>query len=166
MAGQKPQESEKEKIQMVTFKLGRESYGMPVMHVREIIKPVDIYPVPGVGKKNTGIINLRGEIIPVVEIASTLGVKVDEKRKDKVRRIIIVEAEEGSIGFVVDEVMEVVKISEEDISATPDIGGDQFAREVIRGVADIAGTMVVCIEPLSLVRSCVQRGELFVREDL
>ncbi len=157
-------EEDREIFQMVTFRLGGGSYAMPVMHLREIIKPVDIYPVPGMSEPIIGVINLRGEIIPVMEIAALMKANTPGKENNKKERIIIVDSDEGGTGLMVDEVMEVIKIKGEDVKPPPDLAGEGFIREVVRGVTDIAGSMVVCIEPMALIINCMEGGELLLRE--
>ena len=92
--------------QTVTLRLGAEYYGIPVANVREILRPLDLFPVPGMGASIEGVINLRGEIIPIVKIHLLLGTGPGECLEAlRKRRMIIIDASCGSFGFFVDEVL-------------------------------------------------------------
>ena len=150
-------------IQLVTFRLGFENYGVPVSKIREIIMPIKAFPVPGLSEPVEGVINLRGEIIPVVRLQPVLnsdnsGCLEDERKQ----RVIILDHESGGFGFVVDEVWEVVKISAADIKPAPDVAGDGLSGEAVTGIVDIAGKMVICIEPRHLIKNLVNTENLAI----
>jgi chemotaxis signal transduction protein len=139
-------------IQLVTFRLGPEMYGIPVWKVKEIIRPLDTFSVPGMEGPVEGVINLRGEIIPVVRMNSVLGVEVrDEEADGKKKRIIILDTEGGGFGFVVDEVMEVIKVSTDDIRHAPDVVKNSTCGEAIIGIVRVSRQIIVCIDPRKLV---------------
>jgi len=150
-------------IQLVTFRLGAESFGLPVSKVREILRPIDLFPVPGMGAEVEGVINLRGEIIPVVKMASLLGVvKNAGERLPHRRRIVILDAAAGSFGFFVDEVFEVTRIKAEEIQAPPDFGRGGHSAEVVTGIVKLIGRMVVCIDPEKLITDDLMAKELAI----
>jgi purine-binding chemotaxis protein CheW len=139
-------------IQLVTFRLGSENYAVPVWRVKEIIRPIDTFPVPGMTGPVDGVINLRGEIIPVVNIHNVLDVAGDdETADDRKRRIIILDAAGGGFGFGVDEVMEVARVSSEDVRPAPETGGGLRGGESVLGIVNISGRMVICIDPSKLL---------------
>ena len=140
--------------QLVTFRLGAESFGLPVASVREILRPIDLFCVPGMGADVEGVINLRGEIIPVVKLGSLLGVvsNAGEQQPTKKRRIVILDVRGTSLGFFVDEVFEVSRVQAQEIQAAPDFArGAARAAQVVTGLVKIAGRMVVCVNPDKLV---------------
>ncbi len=139
--------------QLVTFRLGAESFGLPVASVREILRPIDLFCVPGMGTGVEGVINLRGEIIPVVKLGVMLGVVSNAgEQPSKKRRIVILDARATSLGFFVDEVFEVSRVQAQEIQAPPDFGqGAARAAQVVTGIVKIAGRMVVCIDPEKLI---------------
>lgn len=151
-------------IQIVTFRLGTENYGVPVAKIREIIMPMSTFPVPGLAKPVTGVINLRGEIIPVVRMHPVLGIEEssDSGDEDRKRRVIILDMESGGFGFIVDEVWEVVKVSSEDVQAPPEIGESGIDADAVIGIVEISGKMVICIEPQKLVGGILNTGNLAI----
>jgi purine-binding chemotaxis protein CheW len=151
-------------IQIVTFRLGTENYGIPVAKVREIIRPMNTFPVPGLSEPVSGVINLRGEIIPVVKMHPVLGLEEtpessDEERK---RRVIILDAESGGFGFVVDEVWEVIKVSSEDVQPPPEMGSGGIEADAVIGIVEMSGKMIICIEPQKLVGGILNTGKLAI----
>jgi purine-binding chemotaxis protein CheW len=139
-------------IQLVTFRLGSENYGVPVWRVKEIIRPIDVFPVPGMDGPVEGVINLRGEIIPVLRIHEILRVRIDgPDANGRKRRVIILDADGGGFGFGVDEVMEVVRVSSTDVRPAPDMTANRCGEEALLGIVTVSGRMVVCIDPSKLV---------------
>jgi purine-binding chemotaxis protein CheW len=115
--------------------------------------------VPGMKGPVEGVINLRGEIIPVLRIHDVLSVPAGDPGKDgRKRRIIILDAGGGGFGFNVDEVMEVTRVSSTDVRPAPDVTGHRPGEEALLGIVTISGRMVVCIDPSKLVpgMACVQ----------
>ena len=107
--------------QIVLFSLDDVLYGADVHQVREIREAQDITPVPYAPFYIEGVTNLRGEVIPVIDLRKRFGIK--EKSKDeKSKMMIIVQNEDKkAVGIIVDSVMEVMSISQNDIERTPDI---------------------------------------------
>ena len=150
-------------IQLVTFLLGSEYYAVPVWRVKEIIRPIDTFPVPGMSGPVEGVINLRGEIIPVIRIQEVLGARdVDEAADKRKRRTIILDAAGGGFGFGVDEVMEVAKVSSEDVQPAPETCCDKRCGVEVLGIVRISGRIVVCIDPSKLVQNIMNVQELVV----
>ena len=85
--------------QLVTFRLGREHYGIPVGKVKEIIRPMEACPIPGMAGPVEGVINLRGEIIPVLRIHLVLGSRETEEDNSRKSRVIILESGDGIGSF-------------------------------------------------------------------
>jgi len=137
--------------QLVTFRLGREHYGIPVGKVKEIIRPMEACPIPGMAGPVEGVINLRGEIIPVLRIHLVLGSRETEEDSSRRQRVIILESGEGRFGIVVDEVRDVVKIEEEEIKASPGVSSDHKCEEAILGIAQVGDRMIICLDPRKLV---------------
>ena len=114
-----PEDGDETKIVDVTFqyiviRLGEEQYGIDISYVNNIVRMQRITRIPKVAPYLKGVINLRGEILPVVSLRLKMG--LDEDVFDKATRIIILKTEnEGQIGIIVDEVKEVVTLSEKSI---------------------------------------------------
>src|SRR5688572_13618287 len=122
----------------LTFMLGREEYGLPVLKVREIIKVMDITHVPHVAAHVLGVINLRGKVIPVIDLRRKFGFAA----QDHTDRTCIIVAEVAlsqaavMMGVVVDAVSEVVNVSAAEIDSAPDFGG-QNQTDYILGLATL-----------------------------
>jgi purine-binding chemotaxis protein CheW len=108
----------------LTFALGREGYGIEILKVREIIGYMDITAVPRTPPHVKGVINLRGQVISVIDLRSKFGMDTTDRTDETC--IIVVETKQGgrkvNIGLVVDKVSEVLNIASENIEASPTFG--------------------------------------------
>src|SRR5208282_1928915 len=95
-------------LQLVGFRIGRETFGLPIALVREIVRVPEITSVPNAPDYIEGVINLRGRIIPVVDLRKRFGEKVIEASKRN--RIVVVELDNRAIGLIVNSASEVIKI--------------------------------------------------------
>jgi purine-binding chemotaxis protein CheW len=131
----------------LTFGLAAEEYGLPVLKVREIIKMMDITAVPQVPEFVKGVINLRGKVIPVVDLRVKFGFAV-QGYSDRTS-IIVVDVAVGEAriltGIIVDAVSEVLNIAADEIEPTPDFGG-QVRTDYMRGIAKVKGTVKILLD--------------------
>jgi purine-binding chemotaxis protein CheW len=131
----------------LTFCLGNEEYGLPVMKVREIIKVMDITQVPQVADHVLGVINLRGRVIPVIDLRRKFGFPVAAHTERTC--IIVVEvgiaATKVLMGVVVDAVSEVLNVAASEIDETPQFGGQQ-ATDYLLGLAKVKGTVKILLD--------------------
>jgi purine-binding chemotaxis protein CheW len=97
-----------ELLQLVSFKIGNEEFGVDILNVQEINKMTQITKVPNAPDYVEGIINLRGRVIPVINLRTRLN--MEKKASDKDTRIIVVEVGKSTVGFIVDAVSEVLRI--------------------------------------------------------
>lgn len=107
--------------QLVIFELNGQRYGLPILEVQEIMRMVPVNPVPSASEYLEGVINLRGRVIPVLNLSRRLG--LPGKERDGETRIIVVEQGGRKIGMIVDRVLEVGRYNEADIE-TPDVVGN------------------------------------------
>jgi purine-binding chemotaxis protein CheW len=107
----------------VIFKLADESYGIDIDHVENIEKHLDITRVPYTKKYIKGVINLRGIIIPVIDVRTRFGLEAQEEDKDT--RIMIVNQSELKVGLVVDASSEVLQINDSNIEPAPRVTGTE-----------------------------------------
>lgn len=121
-----------EVIQWVTFKLDDEIYGINVMQVQEVVRLPEIAPVPGAPMSVMGIINLRGNVVTVIDTRQRFG--LSQKEPDDATRIIITEVDKQVIGILVDSVAEVVNLSTSEIETTPNLGEDNESSKYIQGI--------------------------------
>ena len=100
--------SSEELLQLVSFKIGEEEFGVDILKVQEINRMVEFTRVPNTAAHIDGVINLRGKVIPIVDLRARFG--LPRKDHDKNTRIIVVELNGTVVGFVVDAVSEVLRI--------------------------------------------------------
>ena len=132
----------------ITFVLGRESYGIPALKVREIIRLVPVTAVPQVPGHIRGVINLRGKMIPVVDLRARFGLAGSEDTERSC--IIVVQVVSATsvtifIGLIVDGVEEVANITADDIEDTPDFGIG-LDTSYILGMAKIRGAVKALLD--------------------
>lgn len=118
-------------VQIVVFKLGREEYGVSILQVQEIKRMTDITRVPHTPDYIKGVINLRGSVLPVVDLRKRLNLPPQENTDDT--RIIIVKVEDIAVGMIVDSVTEVTAILGEHIESPNSVVGE-IAANYISGV--------------------------------
>ena len=111
----------KELLQLVSFKIGDEEFGVDILSVQEINRMSQITKVPNTSDFIEGVINLRGRVIPVMDLRVKLG--MPRKEHGKNTRIVVVELKGQTIGFIVDEVSEVLRISKDITEAPPEMVG-------------------------------------------
>ena len=131
----------------LTFALADESYGLPVLKVREIITLMDVTPVPRVPAYVKGVINLRGKVIPVIDLRLFFG--LDTGDSTDAMCIIVVEAivsgRSGMFGVVVDCVSEVLQIAAGEIEPPPDLCGRLGTRHIV-GMAKVKGDVKMLLD--------------------
>lgn len=129
--------------QLVVFDLGDEVYGIDISKVQEIIRMQDITQVPGAPSFVEGVINLRGKIIPVVDLHRRFG--LSPTPVTKASRIVVVETDGFVIGMVVDAVSEVLRISTNCVEPpSPIVAG--VDSEYIRGIAKLENRLVILLQ--------------------
>ena len=129
--------------QFVAFRLAGETYGIPISVVHEIIRPTEITDVPRTESHVRGVINLRGKVIPVIDLRQRLGLPpADETRTS---RIVVVEVEQGVIGMVVDAVSEVVRLSSADVEPPSELVTTVEA-DLVRGVGKRDQDLVILLD--------------------
>ena len=129
--------------QCVTFRLDEETYGINVMLVQEVLRITEIAPVPGAPSYVIGIINLRGNVVTVIDTRMRFGLST--KEMDDATRIVIIETEAQTVGIIVDSVAEVVDIYAEEIETAPNVGNDETAR-YIEGVVSRDDVLLILID--------------------
>jgi purine-binding chemotaxis protein CheW len=130
-------------IQLVTFRLKDESYGINVMQVQEVLRVSEIAPVPGAPSFVLGIINLRGNVVTVVDTRGRFGLPPGEL--DDACRIVIIEAEQQEVGILVDSVAEVVELRGSQIDHAPNVGNEESSR-YIQGVSTREDGLLIVVD--------------------
>lgn len=130
-------------LQWVTFRLDQETYGINVMLVQEVLRVSEIAPVPGAPEYVLGIVNLRGNVVTVIDTRKRFG--LPPKNVDDSTRIVIIEVEGQVIGILVDSVAEVLDLRASAIEMAPNVGNEESAR-YIQGVASVKGELLILID--------------------
>lgn len=122
-----------EVLQWVTYRLGDETYGINVMQVQEVLRHTEIAPVPGAPEYVIGIINLRGNVVTVIDTRARFGLPEGEITDNT--RIVIIEADKHIVGIMVDSVAEVVYLKSSEIDSAPNVGTEESTK-FIQGVSN------------------------------
>lgn len=130
-------------LQWVTFRLENETYGINVMQVQEVLRHSEIAPVPGAPSYVLGIINLRGNVVTVIDTRLRFGLSTAETTDQT--RIVIIEAENQVVGIMVDAVAEVVYLRQSEIETTPNAGNEESAK-FIQGVCNKNEELLILVD--------------------
>jgi purine-binding chemotaxis protein CheW len=133
-----------ELIQLVSFNLEKEEYGINVLMVREIIRMLNITRVPNTPHYVEGVINLRGKVIPIISLRRKFDLV--EAEYDKRTRIMVMEVVGELMGFIVDEVSEVIRISDKEIQPPPPAISSGIEQECMAGVINQADRLLVLLD--------------------
>jgi purine-binding chemotaxis protein CheW len=140
-------------LHIVGFRVGRETFGVPIALVHEIVRVPDITSVPDAPDCIEGVINLRGRIISVVDLRKRFGEK--EISGSKKNRILVVEVEGRLVGLVVDSASEVLKLPPSEIEAPPNVF-EEGELNYVTGVGKLHGRLIILVD----LAKILQRGEL------
>lgn len=132
-----------EVLQWVTYRLGDETYGINVMQVQEVLRHTEIAPVPGAPDYVLGIINLRGNVVTVIDTRARFGLLEGEITDNT--RIVIIEADEQVLGIMVDSVAEVVYLKSSEIDSAPNVGTEESTK-FIQGVSNRDDELLILVD--------------------
>lgn len=136
--------AKEELIQLVSFNLDREEYGVEVLKVREIIRMTTITAMPGTPHYVEGVINLRGKVIPIVSLRKKFGLM--DSGPDTNTRIMVMDIDGELKGFIVDSVSEVIRVAAGEIQPAPSMAGGGLEQECITGVINQAERLLVLLD--------------------
>ncbi len=140
-------------LHIVGFRVGRETFGVPIHLVHEIVRVPDITSVPDCPDYIEGVINLRGKIVSVIDLRKRFGER--EIASDRKNRVMVVEVEKKMVGLVVDAASEVLKIPPSEIEDPPNVFEDGDLNYVT-GVGKLNGRLIILVD----LTKVLQRGEL------
>ncbi len=140
---QKEKEQEKLCLQYITFKLNNEIYAIDAMNVQEIVELGGITRIPHLPVFMKGVINLRGSIIPVVDLKTKFSMESGEYKKHTC--VIVTEFSGGAMGLIVDSVMDVIFLNEDDIKSPPSFG-IKVQTDFIKGISRIDAGLVIILD--------------------
>ena len=130
-------------LQYVTFLLKDETYGINVMQVQEVLRYSEIAPVPGAPSYVLGIINLRGNVVTVIDTRQRFGLVPADVTDNT--RVVIIEVEKQVIGILVDAVSEVVYLNQSEIEKAPNVGTEESTK-FIQGVCHKDDRLLILVE--------------------
>jgi purine-binding chemotaxis protein CheW len=133
-----------ELIQLVSFMLSDEEYGIEVLKVREIIRMPDITKMPNTPHYVEGIINLRGKVIPIISMRKRFGLIESEYTSHT--RIMVMDVAGGLTGFIVDGVSEVIRIRSSEIQPPPPMVSGSIDQDFITGVFNHADRLLITMD--------------------
>lgn len=142
-------------LQLVTFKLENDEFGVDILKVQEINRMMNITKIPNAPTFTEGVINLRGKIIPIIDLRKKLG--FESKVYDKSTRIIVVELDGIVLGFVVDSVSEVLRIPRDTIEPPPSIIGN-IESDFIEGVGKLQDRLLILLELKKIFTNSERKG--------
>ncbi len=134
----------KEEVQLVVFKIGDEEFGVEINQVREIVKLVSITRMPKAPVFIEGVVNLRGQIITVIDLAKRLD--LPSTGRTDATRIMVVEVGDDIVGMIVDSVSEVLRLSADNIEDTPSLIETEVHEQYLRGVGKSEDRLLILLD--------------------
>ena len=135
-------DSSDELLQLVSFKIGSEEFGVDILKVQEINRMLDVTKVPNAPEYVDGVINLRGKVIPIIDLRRRFG--MERKEHDKNTRIVVVELSGKVVGFIVDAVSEVLRIPGSITEPAPMTAGGRA--DYITGVGKLDDRLLILLD--------------------
>jgi purine-binding chemotaxis protein CheW len=136
-------------LQLVIFKISQQEFGVEINQVREIVRLVPITPVPRAPSFIEGVVSLRGQVLAVIDLAKRLNMKASP-RSEKTR-IIVIETEENTIGMIVDEVTEVLRLPQENIDQAPELIASEIQQKYLKGVGKLGDRLLILIDLVKIL---------------
>lgn len=140
-------------LHLVGFRVGRETFGVPISLVHEIVRVPEITAVPDAPDYIEGVINLRGKIVSILDLRKRFGEK--QIAVDRKNRVMVVEVDKKLVGLVVDSASEVLKIPAEEIENPPNVF-EEGDLNYVTGVGKLKGRLIILVD----LTKVLQRGEL------
>jgi len=145
-----------EQVQMVVTSLSNEEYGIPIMQVQEIIKIPEITRIPNMPDFIEGVINLRGKIVPVIDLRKRFNLQQHQHSEDT--RIVVSTIETNSVGLIVDSVSEVIRLSSSVIDPIPP-AISHIGTEYLNGVGKLDSRLIILLN-LEKILSDLEKSSL------
>ena len=131
-----------ELLQIVTFQVGKESFGLDILKVHEIIRFQPLTRVPNLPDYVEGVLNLRGKIIPVVGLRQRIG--LEKQEANGTTKIVVASVKNEVLGFVVDSVSEVLRISSSTVEPAPRLG--EVRQKYVSGVGKVENQLLLMLD--------------------
>ena len=144
----KPNTETENIIQLVAFVVGSEEFAVPILSIQEIIKPLEYTRVPGVPNYVLGVFNMRGWVVPLINLRLKFGLPYEKPTEDT--RYIVIKNQEERAGFIIDRLTEAVRIKESDIDPTPETFSQ--GKNLIYGVGKRDDRLITILRPEELLK--------------
>ncbi|HEY9899723.1 MAG TPA: chemotaxis protein CheW [Pantanalinema sp.] len=131
-------------LQLASFRLAEEEYAVDISAVQEIVRMSSITRVPRAPSFVEGVVNLRGKIVPVIDLRRRFGMASAEPTK--ATRIIIVDVAGKTVGLIVDAVREVLRLDSEAVSATPELVASGIDAAFFKGVGQLGDRLIILLD--------------------
>ncbi len=156
--GQRVQEEATPLRQLVGFRIGDEEFGVDILMVQEIIRLPAITPIPNSPRFILGMINLRGRVIPIIDLRQRLRINgKNPAEAGRTMRILILEMDSHQTGFIVDSVSEVMKVPEAEIEPTPHLLTLSIDARYIEGVIKLANRLLILLDFTQILKPQEQK---------
>ncbi len=142
--------------QMISFNIGEEDYGVNIQTVKEVIRKREITRLPKAPAFVKGVINLRGDIIPIIDLRERFG--MEQRESTDMTRVIVAEVDGRPIGMVVDSVSHVIRIAQDQIEPPPEMVGG-ISEEYLKGVGKVGEQLIVLLN-IDRIMSATEKVEL------
>lgn len=143
----------KDSLTLVVYMLeadGKEyQYGIPIHQVHEITRPGEVIKLPGMPDFVNGIMNLRGEVIPIIDFKMRFGLGITSAKDTT--RIVVVSMDEQKCGVIVDDVLEIVSIPAKNIEAAPSIAAGGVKANFILGIGKVEDRLIIAIDVIKIL---------------
>jgi purine-binding chemotaxis protein CheW len=137
------EDKRQEELQLVIFQLTDEEYAIPIIQVHEIIKPTEVTRIPGMPDFVEGVINLRGKVIPIIDIRKRF--RLQQKKADENTRVIVVDVGEHTVGLIVDSVIEVLRLPLKSIDPVPTTIA-KISSEYLKGIGKLKERLLIILD--------------------
>ena len=134
-----------EMVQLVNFRLRDEEFGLDIGSVREITRVTDITHIPEAPSFIYGVTNLRGQVIAVIDLAKQFGL-APQQDLPETAKIVVTEIKGQTVGMLVDEVPEVLKIADENIEPAPELIQTEVRTDYIKGVGKLDNRLIILLD--------------------
>ncbi|MGD9963166.1 MAG: chemotaxis protein CheW [Thermoplasmata archaeon] len=143
--------------QYVVFRLGSEEYAFDIAAVKEIRDLEQVAKVHRSPSYIEGVMNLRGKLVTVVDLRKRLS--IEARAPDSSSKIVVIDAPDAPVGFLVDEVTEVVKVGDEEIEPAPAYVSDGLEAEYVKGIAKTGDRLITIVDPVKILELSTDDGE-------
>lgn len=142
--------------QYVVFRLGKEEYAFDITAVKEIRDLDQVAKVHRSPSYIEGVMNLRGKLVTVVDLRKRLN--IEAKTHDGLSKIVVIEAPDAPVGFLVDEVTEVIRVARNDIESAPTYVADGLEAEYVKGIAKMGERLITIVDPVKILELSTDDG--------